>query len=122
MQKVRPFNAFQCWLGSFPPQSEPAAADNDASIELGANFTVSTGGTARLYVRPDGNIGHGYSGQSNINFASYMGFGSSTVEEIGIMAAPKFDSQPSTSMVAFESQPEFGEGIKATKTYALSGE
>ena len=93
-----------------------SSADDTVTLDSpSANtFSISTGGKTQLTVRADGNIGHGYAGQANVNFASYIGFGISTVEEFGFLAAPKFDNQPSSSMVAFESQPEFGEGIKAT--------
>ena len=117
-QKVKVFDGTD-WVDLKADDPNLPISSTDGTVTLDSpsanTFTVSTNGTARLYVRSDGNVGHGYAGQANVNFASYMGFGQSTVEEMGFLAAPKFDSQPSTSMVAFESQPEFGEGIKATK-------
>ena len=76
-------------------------------------FTIETGGTAQFTVRSDGNIGQGYSGQANINYALYQGFGISTQEEIGFLSAPKFDDQPAVRCVSVESQPLFTD-VKAS--------
>jgi hypothetical protein len=70
-------------------------------------FTVSTGGEEHFTLRPDGHIGQGYAGQANINYAIYQGFGISGQEQLGFLAAPKFDGQPAIRCVSVESQPLF---------------
>jgi hypothetical protein len=86
------------------------------------SFVVSTGNPskAQLTVRPDGNIGHAYPGQANINFVTYNKFGISTVEEIGIMAAPRFDGQPSTLCASIQSQPEFTDVVASNVVHFMA--
>ena len=72
-----------------------------------ADLTFSTGGTTHFTLRPDGHIGQGYAGQANINYAIYQGFGVSDQEQLGFLAAPKFDGQPAIRCVSVESQPVF---------------
>jgi hypothetical protein len=93
--------------GGIKTPSVRGLADNDAEVTLNSNFTVSTGGTERLTVRADGHIGQGYAGQANINYAIYQGFGVSGQEQLGFLAAPKFDAQPAIRCVSVESQPLF---------------
>ena len=102
-------NYLSYFQGGVQTPSVSGIVDNDASVALGGSFVVSTGNPsqARLTVRPDGNIGHGYVGQANINFCSYNKFGISTIEEIGFMSAPRFDGQPSYLCASIQSQPEF---------------
>ena len=87
-----------------------SGASNDASIDLGANLTVSTGGEERVFVRKDGMIGVGYSGQVNIGMCLYQDFETNDTnnnQEWGFVSAPKFDGQPSSHCVSIESQPQF---------------
>ena len=99
-------------IPDIPDGTLPISDDRDpVTVTLDSpsanTFTVSTGGKTQLTVRPDGNIGQGYAGQGNINYAIYQGFGTSTQEQIGFLSAPKFDGQPAVRCVGVESQPLF---------------